>query len=313
MQVRIPMGVFMTKRTCLSVIAAGGLLLPWLLAAQGSEEEGIRQLWNTQFLQKRPEGKSKKAAPKNLSYKPVGTAKASPKAASPGTSDTVLGVTLWRLRKPRPADDPNSRLLVLEDDASSPQGELVPERLEVETPLLRGDRVRLTVEAPRTGYLYVIDREQYADGTTSAAYLIYPNYQTRTGDNAVAAGRVIEIPDQRDTPNHFTVKPSRPDQVSEVLTMLITPEPLTGIDTTQRTVKISDQQFQEWEKQYGVQAERFELSGGAGETYSAAEKKAGAGGGSRLTQDDPMPQTLYRVTTAEGKAILLHVPVKIRK
>jgi hypothetical protein len=303
----------MTKRTCVSVLAAGGLLLPWLLAGQASDEEGIRQLWNTQFLEKRPAGKSKKAAPKNLVYKPAGTAKAPLKPPPPGNSETVLGVTLWRLRKPRPADDPNSRLLVLEDDGSTPQGELVPERLDVETPLARGDRVRLTVEAPRTGYLYVIDREQYADGTTSAAYLIYPNYKTRTGDNAVAAGRVIEVPDQRDTPNHFIVKPTRPDQVSELLTMLITPEPLAGIDTTLRTVKISDEQFAEWEKLYGVQAERFELSGGAGGTYSVAEKKAGAGGESRLTQDDPMPQTLYRVTCPEGQAILLHVPVKIRK
>jgi hypothetical protein len=159
----------------------------------------------------------------------------------------------------------------------------------------------------------VIDREQYADGSTSAAYLIYPNYQTRAGDNTVAAGRVIEIPDQRDTPNHFTIKPTRTDQVSEVLTMLITPEPLTGIDTRQRQVKLSNEQFAEWEKKYGVQAERFELAGGAGSAYSGAEKKAGAGGETRLTQDDPMPQTLYRVPGPASRAILLHVPVKIRK
>jgi hypothetical protein len=304
----------MIKRAVVSVTVAGGFLLPWFLAAQGAEEEGIRQLWNTQFLQKRPEGTAKKAAPKNISYKPVASAAVAPKpVAQAGIIDTLLGVTLWRLRPPRPADDPNSRLLILEDQNAGSQAELVPERVDVETPLLRGDRVRLTVEVPRTGYLYVIDREQYVDGTTSAPYLIYPNFRTRTGDNAVAAGRVIEIPDQRDTPNHFTIRPSRPDQVSEVLTMLITPEPLTGIDTRQRTVKLAEEQFKDWEKKYGVQAERFELSGGAGGAYSGAEKKAGAGGQARLTQDDPMPQTLYRVPASEGKAILLHVPVKIRK
>jgi hypothetical protein len=302
----------MIKRVVIPLTVTGGLLLPWFLAAQGSEEEGIRQLWNTQFLKKRPEG-TKKTASKNVVYKPVAAAAVTPKPPQAGLMDTLLGVTLWRLRKPRPNDDPNSRLLVIEDNDTSSKDELVPERVDVETPLLRGDRVRLTVEVPRTGYLYVIDREQYADGTTSAPYLIYPNFRTRTGDNAVAAGRVIEIPDQRDAPNHFTIRPTRPDQVAEVLTMLITTEPLTGIDTRQRTVKLSEDDFKDWEKKYGVQAERFELSGGAGGAYSGAEKKAGAGDQVRLTQDDPMPQTLYRVPTAEGKAILLHVPVKIRK
>ena len=302
----------MNKRTLISIAAGTTLLAPWLLVAQ--EEEGVRQLWNSQFFQKRPAGKTtKKSPPANVTYKALGETKLTPKPAAAGMMDTLLGITLWRLRRPRAADDPNSRLLVIVEDSSTSPGELVPERVDVETPLAKNDRVRLTVEVPRTGFLYVIDREQYADGTTSAPYLIYPNFKTRAGDNAVAAGRVIEIPDQRDTPNHFVILPTRADQVAEVLTMLITPEPLQGIDTRQRQVKISEEQFSDWETKFGVQAERFELSGGAGATYSGAEKQAGADGATRLTQDDPMPQTLYRVPAPPGRAILLNVPVKIRK
>jgi hypothetical protein len=304
----------MTKRTWISFLAAGAMLLPLLSLAQSQEEpEGVRQLWNSQFYQKRPAGKKAAAAPpKTVVYKPVTVAAAAPKPAQATALDTLFGLTLWRLRRPRPADDPNSRLLVIEEE-SAPSSELVPERIDVETPLAEGDRVRLTVEVPRTGYLYVIDREQYADGTTSVPYLIYPNYKTRQGDNAVAAGRVIEIPDQRDNPPYFRIRRGRPDQVAEVLTMLITNEPLPNLAIGRQPLKISEEQFTGWEKQFGVQAERFELDGGAGATYSGAEKKAGADGETRMTQDDPMPQTLYRVPSGQDKPILLSVPVRIGK
>ena len=42
------------------------------------------------------------------------------------------------------------------------------------TPLRDGDRMRLSIEAPWDGYLYVLNREQYADGSTSDPYLIFP-------------------------------------------------------------------------------------------------------------------------------------------
>jgi hypothetical protein len=305
----------MSKRTLVSITAGMTMLVPLFVAAQGSEEEGTRQLWNSQFFQKRPAPAGKKAAPPpaNIVYKPVGTTKLTPTSSSPGVMETLLGITLWRLRPPKPADDPNSRLLVLVDPSSTRQDELVPERVDIETPLSKNDKVRLTVEVPRTGYLYVIDREQYADGTTSPAYLIYPNHRTRQGDNAVAAGRVIEVPDQRDFPNHFTILPTKPNQVAELLSMLVTPEPLEGIDTSKRSVQIPDEQLADWQKKFGVQAERFELTGGAGTAYSGVEKKAGSSGQTKLTQADPMPQTLYRVPAADGKAILLNVPVKIKK
>jgi hypothetical protein len=302
----------MTKRTVFSIAASGALLLPWLLAAQ-SAEEGVRQLWNSMFFERRPPGKSKaKTPPKNVAYKAVGAAAKG--TATPGVSETLLGVTLWRLRPPRPADDPGARLLVIEEESPTGAGsETVPERIDLDTPLAEGDRVRLTVEVPRTGYLYVIDRELYSDGASSPPYLIYPNYKTRPGDNAVAAGRLIEIPDQRDSPNHFRIRRGKPNQTAEVLTMLVTNEPLSDLVIGKEPLKLSEDRFRDWENKYGVQAERFELAGGEGVAYSRREKEAGADGASRLTRDDPMPQTLYRVPAAQGQPILISVPVKIRK
>ncbi|MGH9661302.1 MAG: DUF4384 domain-containing protein, partial [Bryobacteraceae bacterium] len=190
--------------------------------------------------------------------------------------------------------------------------DFVPERLAVDTPLAEGDRVRLTVEVPRGGYLYVIDREQYADGTLSPPYLIYPNFKTRPGDNAIAAGRIVEVPDQRDRPNHFRLRRSRPDQTSEVLTMLVTPELLPGLNIGRLPLQLPEAQYKEWEAKYGVEAERFELAGAAGTAYTQAEKSAGAASEARLTQDDPLPQTMYRVPAREGQPILLKVPVKLK-
>src|SRR5579872_5915832 len=196
-----------------------------LLLAAGAgwaQEEATRQLWNTEFLQKRPPGKTP-ARPK-VTYKPLGDgAKAA--VADPGAG-VMLGVTLWRLR-PEKSHETGARLLVL-----LPNGDKraeVPERVDAGTPLKPGDEVRLTVEVPYRGYMYVVDREQYSDGSVSDPYLIYPNWQTRPGDNVVAPGRLLEIPDRRDEVKTFTIVPKRKDQSAELLSILVTPEPLPNL------------------------------------------------------------------------------------
>ena len=117
-----------------------------------------------------------------------------------------VGVTIWRLR-PSTAADTGARLLV-QDNAGS--GEWTPERVSATSTLRNGDRVRLAVESPQAGYLYVIDRERYASGERGAPYLIFPTSRTHGGDNQVTAGKLVEIPGQEDRPNFFSLRPSRP-------------------------------------------------------------------------------------------------------
>jgi hypothetical protein len=293
-----------------------GLTVTLVALGQHGDEDGARLLWDTGLLQKRPASKggvSARVSRPALKYRPVSaaTTAAATNIAPARPDDAILGITFWRLRPSVTADDPNSRLLVLDEGASG-EVEYTPERIEADSPLNAGDRVRLTIEVPRTGFLYVIDREQYADGTFGPAYLIYPNWQTRQGDNAVAAGRLIEIPDQRDRPNHFRVRRSRPDQTSELLNVFVTPKPLEGIRIQKPAAQISDAQLAEWEKSYGVAAERFELEGGAGKAWTPAEKNAAATAG-LLTRDDAAPQTLYRVQARPGEALLLKLPIRIKK
>src|SRR5581483_11681349 len=149
----------------------------------------------------------------------IATPRLKPESIRP---DTVLGVTIWRLRPPR-VNDTGARLL---KHSPSVVAEWTPVRVGSDAPLSENSLVRLSIEAARTGYLYVIDREEYADGTLGQPYLIFPTTKIRNGNNQVSAGRVIEIPDREDDPIYFKLERSRPDQVGERLTVLVTPQPL---------------------------------------------------------------------------------------
>lgn len=239
---------------------------------------------------------------------PWPTSASAKRAGSTGGSEE-LGITLWRLR-PSKQNDSGARLLVME---SSQTGEWTPERIEADTPLKVGERVRISVESPRAGYLYVVDREQYADGSLGDAYLIFPTTRTRNGDNKVRPGKLIDIPAQEDTPNYFTLvpSPSRSDQVAEVLSFIVTSKPLESLPITDKPLKVSKSDIAKWEKIWSSEVERFEMNGGAGRAWTNEEKAAGATSSSRLlTQEEPAPQTVYRIVAKATGSLLVTVPLR---
>ncbi len=270
------------------------------------QDQGTRQIIPEEFVKSRP---AKPTAPaRRTSYKP-----ATAKAAAPGVNSTPdssnamqLGLTIWRLR-PSSAADGGARIIVHHDGETE---EWTPERVESNTPLRMGERIRLSFESPQTGYLYVIDREQYANGSTGEPYLIFPTKRTREGDNRVAPGQIIEIPGQEDRPNFFTLRQTRPDQTGELLTVIVTPQPIEGITIGAKPLLLSNEQIAQWEKQWGALTERFELTGGAGRTWTKAEQEAGANATRQLTQDDPGPQTIYRVAVKPGSPLLIKVGLR---
>jgi len=174
-----------------------------------------------------------------------------------------------------------------------------------------GDRVRLSVESPRPGFLYIIDREQYADGSFGEPMLIFPTLRTRGGDNRVEPGRLIDIPAQEDQYSYFTAQPAggRRDQTAEVLTIILVPQPLP-LQIAAQPLKMADTQINGWEKLWGGTAERLELVGGAGRIWTMEEKAAGAALGRQLTQAGPPPQTVYRVARKAGGPLLVTVPLR---
>ena len=73
---------------------------------------------------------------------------------------------------------------------------------------------------------------------------------------------------------------------------------------------LSQEQVAEWEKKWSAQTEHFEMSNGAGKAWTRSEQQAGADATRQLTQDDPGPQTIYRVATKPGAPILVNVGLR---
>jgi len=157
------------------------------------------------------------------------------------------------LRPTRPADT-GERIIAHEGPESI---EWLPERVSSNGKLSEGDRIRMRIEAARTGYLYVVDQEQYADGSKGEPYLIFPTARNRGGDNSVKAGRVIEIPAQDDSPPYFTLKRIRVDHVGESVIVLVTPTPIQTLTITDKAQRLSAETLALREKSWGAQTGRL--------------------------------------------------------
>lgn len=263
-----------------------------------AQESGTRGVTPEEFIKARPARAGARAAT-HSAYKLVS-------APLKGKAETrEMGITIWRLRPSRSTDG-GPRILVQEGPESV---SWTPERVAAGTRLRMGDRVRLTIESPRSGYLYVIDREQYATGEMGEPYLIFPTTRINNGDNKVSAGKIIDLPAQEDRPNYFTLRQSRKDQIGEMLTVMVADKPLSEIQVGENALELSKDEVAQWEKEWGRQSERFELSGGVGRTWTKAEQEAGLDGTRRLTQDDPGPQTIYRIVGGDGP-VLANVELK---
>ena len=239
-------------------------------------DEMTRKLWDTAFT-----GSTKKTTNRRRAYR-----NATPNVPVNNVApETVVGVTLWRLRSAK-RNDSGERLIVHDNNASS---EWVPERIGANTRLVQGDRLRISVEAVRAGFVYVINREQYADGSFGEPYLIFPTTRTGAGDNEVAIGRLLDIPYQDDSPPFFTMRKSRADHVAEVLSVIVAPTRLEGVTITDKALKLTDEQVASWEKAWGSGVGRMEMAT-AGQSWTKEEKDART---RALTTSAPSPQLVF--------------------
>jgi hypothetical protein len=276
----------------------------WLLLCcpQGWAQSPSRGIVPEEVLQARPAAAT--AAPMTRpNYHPV------PTAGRPVAGGRQVGVTIWRLRPATGKDVAPARILVQEESQTQ---EWIPERVSSTSRLKPGDKVRLSIESPEPGYLYVIDREQYANGERGEPYLIFPTTRTHEGNNALTAGRLIDIPGQDDRPNFFSLRRSRIDQTGEELTVLLTDKPLPEIEIGPKALRLSEAQVAEWEKKWEMaKPSVFELAGGTGQPWTRAEQMAAAGRTRVLTQEDPAPQTVYRVAVKPGEPILVKLRLRL--
>jgi hypothetical protein len=203
-----------------------------------------------------------------------------------------LGVTFWRLR-PKSADEDDAPIFSVK--INNQAEDWTAERVGSTTKFRKGDRVRFTIESSRTGYLYIVNREVYADGTTGQAEIIFPTLRTRNGDNRVTAGSLVEIPASTDSVPYFTVKPRRADYAGEEILVVIMPEKLSNIEIGLRAQAISLEMLQKWMEDWAAEVEIFDAEDGEGVAYTSTEAQAANSQSRALTQEEPLPQTIYRV------------------
>lgn len=282
------------------LLTATLLAFPVMGQAQQAAD-ATRDLWDTAFLKKRPAAKKPAVKTRPVRYNVVGN-RTLPSAGT-ARGPAVVGVTVWRLRPSEKTDDEEVRQLLHQ------QGEWTPERVGGGMPLSEGSKVQLTIESPRTGYLYVFDREIYADKTYGDPYLIFPTLSINGGDNKVSAGKMIEIPSMEDKPPYYTLKRSRPDHQGESLTVIVSDKPLAELRIGRHALKVSTQEFSSYEAKWGAMTEQLELESGAGTAMTRAEKAAAAG--KILTSDDSPPQTIYRVLARPKQPLFLTIPLPI--
>ena len=126
----------------------------------------------------------------NKQFREARTAAAKPKPAKPATPQTpsattggeeLVGVTFWRLspvteesRRLSSAQDEDSRLLIPTKKGAAPQPYHAA-RIGDDAAFRNGELLWLGIEVPRADdcFVYVLDREQYADGTLGEPYLIF--------------------------------------------------------------------------------------------------------------------------------------------
>ena len=275
---------------------------------ESSEGEArTRGLWNDAFLQQRIAATGAKIVVRARKIAPASA------QAVKDLGNSFVGLTLWRMRKSA-SSDPNAvrfRGLVHPDDISDTE-EWTPERVSLNNPVLPKEYVRLSIESARKGYLYVIDRDSYPDGTTGPANLIFPTNTLRGGDNKVEPGKPIEIPDANDRNPVFRLDKTRPDQTAVLLTIIVAPEPIPGLVIGRKAQKLTNEQVKEWENKWGSQVSRLESKADAGKAYTPAEQAAGKQS-LALGEDDPVPLTLFHCNAKQGDTMLVSVPIILGK
>lgn len=265
-----------------SIVITFTLFLATFVYAQ----DATRHIWDTTFLAPQNGNTVKGQAAKKKPLYTVLTPKVPFKNVDPST---VVGITVWRLREYKPGDS-GERLL---GHKGSNAIELEPQRVSARTMFNKNDKVRITLEAAREGYLYIVDRERYSNGKQGEPYLIFPMTAVRGGENHVLPGQIVELPAQDDDPPYFDMERNRPDQVGEQITVLITPTPLKDIQPKEDRQRLSPEQYAEWEKAAHVSAGMAEATPAQALNWSKEEKNAGENPAPGLSATAPLPQTLF--------------------
>lgn len=322
------------------------ILLNFLLAVSQPQQEGEDQRDTVRLNKITPEKFSANRANPNPSpLKTTSTRKKPKSTTSPKHSSkpvetedvqtqeevAALGFTLWNLL-PLSKDDENrigkiqAKALTEEIDKKDVVPQRVkgnPFRVEEETPL------RFSIELPVSGYLYVFDREKYADGSYSTPYLVYP---IADDDNYVQAYQTRYLPRNAQKYN-FTLSTKGIDNrhiEAEEYTFIVSPQALKlapiGCSKTEdpdypikcdpREIKKEEFDFEAKLKEWSgkTEVDEFDLTKPEHQKYKVineAEQAALKDKSKKLNKGAPPPQSVYTISRNPSQPYMVSIPIYI--
>jgi len=263
----------------------------------------------------RPQGSGNKPLP---AVSPVYVAEPSFPTEPPpqGMVYVTIGFTVWRTRLATTRDSSDTAKETID------RKEMVSERIA--DSISDGDRIYLGIESltgeflpDRGGFLYVINREQYADGTFGRARLIFPTLLTYGGNNRAKPGQPIVLPRPKGEPFIVNRSRSRSDHIAETYTIILSPrefqlpKPLSD-----EAIVLPDNWVADWDKQYGGRMSQATLRGGVGQTRTKREQAVGSRDtvdtAKPLTRDEPLPQICYRGAVRIGDPAMVTVALRFK-
>lgn len=320
------------SRTRSSILCCLLLVVAWLAVAAilaQEQEEGSKGIKSEEVVP-RAKGKSGKSASQGLRRKNTYTSDIKRPAAPPakGQEDVRLGMTIFRYEPRgtvyRPGGEGTKDILMEgTEEAPTPPKKLDEwiaadwTRAMPNEQFAIGQVVRLHFEPlSRSGYLYIVHQELYAGGATGTARLLFPTLRTRNGNNLVQPNADIWIPRP---PAYFRIKPSESNKthVGELLTVVLRAEAPNEI-------------LRQSLKDYPLLLEtdvlkrlfagakgatiRMNLDGSEGQKQTKQEmsKDIAMEGDEALTEDDPLPQTIYETRRQAGQPVVFYIPLKFK-
>lgn len=306
---------------CITVAAAT------IAAAQGGDN--TRSITSDDFTKARPEATAsqdpngrptvtlRKRTTYNLvrrdrnpvRWKSTGKMVKHPVATGRMTSNDI-GITVWKMRRPL-AIDAGVKLPVKVRGSVEMWSSV---RVDPLSTFKAGDLIRLGVESPTRGYLYVINSEISSDGSFGDPTLIFPAPADQY--NSVSPGMLVDIPDQKEPFPYFKLNPKKGNYAGELVAVIITPTKLDfQVDESGKILNIGAV----INLSIGVDVQIFGRIDKDDEVYTRAEADSACGARSReltrdkqerspcgtqsrsLTRDEPLPQAIYRVNTYVGR------------
>src|ERR1700752_390383 len=223
------------------------------------------------------------------------------------------------------------------DDKCVERKPMVLPRILDDTPVSDGDQIQMMIEflsyltgsgkqVNRIAYLYVINGEQYADGSWGETRLIFPTLRTYGGDNRVLPGKTVTLP-----------APSRPWTISrsvsgkphafETYTVIVSAQPLTDLDgqrlqLKERAIELDEALVTSWIRRWGGKEARAVLENGVGQLTTQREVDSSGSVDARergthdeaddLSLDDPAPQVVFRKIVNPGDKLLVTIQLPFK-